>query len=235
MAEALGYRHLDADGNPVSPTGGHLSEIDRILPPIPSPIPGTLRVTVLSDVTNPLYGPRGAARVFAPQKGADPDQVALLDQGLRHIASIWARDLGREVAELPGSGAAGGMGAGARVYLNADLVPGADWILDQVHLEERIIASDRVLTGEGKLDRTTLDGKLPGRVAALAKKHGKECIGVCGTCGSDALPALQDAGFTCVIPLAKSGISRQEGIKRAAELLRERGKELGKALADSGG
>lgn len=230
MAEALGFRHLDCEGNPVLPTGGRLRRIDRILAPIPSRVPETLRVTVLSDVINPLHGPCGAAVVFAPQKGADSEQVLVLDRGLRHIAAIWERDLGKAVAEVPGAGAAGGMGAGAMVYLNAHLVPGARWMFEAVGLEERIAKADLVITGEGKLDRTTLDGKLPGQVAALAKKHGKRCIGVCGIRDSDSTLALQDAGFETIIPLAEPGISKEVSIRRAGELLRERGRGIAATL-----
>jgi glycerate kinase len=235
MAEALGFRHLDRDGNAVPSCGGYLREIAHIQVPDAESVVGKLEVTVLSDVTNPLCGQYGAARIFGPQKGATPEQVEMLEAGLRNLAGVWERHLGKRLAEEPGAGAAGGVGGGAMAYLNARLMSGGEWILDLVGLEERITRSDLVITGEGGLDLTSLSGKVPGRVAALSRKHGVPCLGVCGVVDPDAETALKEAGFTQVIPLAPPVVLQAESIRRAAEYLRRRGEWIGERIRDHSG
>lgn len=230
MGEALGFRHLDGSGNPVDPVGGRLPDIARILPPTEEIGIGKVEVSVFSDVTNPLCGQRGASRVFGPQKGATPGQVEFLDRGLEHLSKVWERDLGRTVAELPGAGAAGGLGAGTRVYLDAELVPGADTLLELTDLERRIAESDWVITGEGALDRTTLEGKLPGKVARLAKERGIPCIGIYGVLDRSAERDLLAAGFAELVPLASEEIPLDLRKREAARFLRETGLLLGDKL-----
>ncbi len=218
MAEGLGFRHLNADGKPLPGCGGNLTEMTRISPP-DMKVP--FKTVVLSDVTNPLYGPNGAAVVFGPQKGASPEMVKELDEGLRNLADLWERDLGKKVADLPGSGAAGGIGGGAMAYLDAELVSGGDWILKETCFEEKLATVDLVITGEGQLDTTTLQGKIPGKVALLAQKAGVPCLGLCGTFDENHLDDLLAGGFSEILPLAPKGTAPEESIRRAGLFLQQ--------------
>ncbi len=233
MAEALGFHHVDHSHIPLPGCGGNLIKIHKVIPPTDLDRIHEAEYMVLSDVTNPLHGSNGAAYVFGPQKGASPEQVELLDRGLRHIAGVWARDLGRNVEDVPGSGAAGGIGGGAIVYLGAHLVPGGEWILEMVCFKELLSTADLVITGEGKLDSTTLQGKLPGRVAALAKEAGVKCIGLCGALDPETLDDLIAGGFSKVLTLAPEGTPKEESFARAGEFLRERGREIGSEYTQS--
>ena len=233
MGEGLGYHHLDASGKAVRMGGFHLSEIDRILPPGNQDALLRTRVIVLSDVTNPLCGERGAARVFGPQKGATPEQVEQLEKGLAHLAEAWRRDLGREVAKVPGAGAAGGVGAGAIVYLNAELVSGADRMFEITGLPARIASVHLAITGEGRLDHSTLEGKLPGKVARMAGEAGVPCIGLYGLLDRDSEKALRGAGFTDLVPVAPEKLPLEEKMRNAREFMLQTGRELGKRLSQN--
>ena len=179
MAAALGWRFLDAGGHDLQPTGESLSRIARILPP-EKPV-AFQQVEVICDVTNPLYGPDGAARVYAIQKGADPAAVAALDAGLRHLAQLTEQQLNRPgLAHIPGSGAAGGLGFGALVFLHATLRRGIDLILDLTRFDEALARADLVVTGEGKLDGQTLHGKLIHGICQRANRRGVPVVAFCG-------------------------------------------------------
>lgn len=183
MASALGWRFLDGAGDAVYPCGGSLGLIERIIPPEkPFPLP----VTVACDVENPLYGENGAAFVFAPQKGADEAAVIRLDNGLRHIARIVQRDVGADVAAIKGSGAAGGMGGGAVAFLGAELKKGIDIILDAAGFDEKAAQADLIITGEGRLDSQSVNGKVISGIAQRAAKHNKKVIAICGSKGDGA-------------------------------------------------
>lgn len=171
-AAALGVEFYDRRGRTFVPTGGTLGDIHRISAENLEPLPP---VTVLCDVDNPLCGPRGAAAVFGPQKGADPDMVQLLDAGLAHLAAVLRRDTGRDVLDMPGGGAAGGFGAGAAALLNARLRPGVEMLLDAADFPRLAADADLIITGEGRLDSQSLGGKA--------------VIGVAGGPGSWEFPA----------------------------------------------
>jgi glycerate kinase len=156
-ARALGWRFLNARSEPIPEGGGGLATLARILPPAPTPYPP---VQVLVDVTNPLTGPRGAAAVFGPQKGATPDQVARLDAGLTHLAALVRDQLHLDIATPPGAGAAGGLGGGALAWFTATLTPGIDAVLDAVDFDAACRTADWIYTGEGRLDDQSLHGKV---------------------------------------------------------------------------
>lgn len=183
MATALGWQFLDKSGSCVEPCGKSLLRIKKIVPP---PNPFGLPVTAACDVENPLYGANGAAYVFAPQKGADKEMVHRLDDGLRSFALIIKNSLGKDVASTKGSGAAGGMGAGALVFLDAELKKGIDIILDESGFDALAESADLVVTGEGRLDFQSADGKVISGVAKRAKRLGKRVIAVCGSMGEGA-------------------------------------------------
>ncbi len=188
MAAALGWKFLDKNGSMVSPCGKSLSDIVKVIPP---ENPFDLPVTAACDVENTLFGETGAAYVFAPQKGADKDAVIRLDSGLRNIAEVIKRDIGRDVSFEKGAGAAGGMGAGALAFLNATLKKGINIILDESGFDALAEKSDLVVTGEGRLDFQSADGKVISGVAKRAKALGKKVIAVCGCKGVGAEKILE--------------------------------------------
>lgn len=180
MAEALGWQFLDKADQPLFPNGHSLPRINRIVSPAASIIEG-VQFTIACDVINPLHGRDGASYVYADQKGATPLLKLWLDVGLRTIAKVIQQQFGVDVADIPGAGAAGGLGAGALFFLNATLRPGVDVVLDAVGFDRHLSDADFVFTGEGKLDRQTLDGKLLKGIAHRAKQQHVPVIALCGT------------------------------------------------------
>lgn len=214
-ATAMGWRFLDDDGRPVPPGGAGLRSIVRIEPPS-RPLGAT--VTALCDVTNPLLGPRGAARIFGPQKGAGPAAVEGLDEGLTHLAALIREQLGMEVADRVGAGAAGGLGAGAMAFLGASLEPGVERVLEAVGFDDALRGADWVLTGEGRLDGQSLDGKVVSGVLERGRRAG---VPVAAVAGRVALGAheVAGAGLRWAGAAAPPEMSEGEAFARAAELL----------------
>ena len=181
MATALGVRLLTARGRPLPEGGGALGDLARIETGATDSRLKDTHFTCLIDVHNPLLGPSGAARVFAPQKGAAPAEVEQLESNLAHWATIVQRDLGVDVATLPGGGAAGGLGAGCVAFFGAALESGAAWVARQNRLAEAMLPADLVITGEGRLDEQTAFGKVPAFVARMAQTLGKRVIALGGS------------------------------------------------------
>lgn len=177
MARALGWRFLGAQGRSLAEGGGALVELTRI--EAPGETLGA-RVVALCDVDNPLVGVWGAARVYAPQKGASPAEVEMLEAGLTRLAHVVSAQLGVGVAELAGAGAAGGLGAGARAFLGAELVSGAAWMIEKVGLRGRLRGVDLLISGEGRFDAQSAMGKVTGRAVAVAQSAGVPALLVCG-------------------------------------------------------
>jgi glycerate 2-kinase len=183
MAQALGFRLLDARGNELPPGGVALRDLAHIdAAHAPGAIAQT-RVVGATDVTNPLCGPTGASAVYGPQKGADADAIAELDVALGNLAAVIKRDLGVDVLDVPGAGAAGGLGAALIAFLGAKLSSGAEVIGEAVHIDARVSQADIVITGEGRLDFQTVFGKTPQYVAQHAAAAGKRCICIAGLLG----------------------------------------------------
>jgi glycerate kinase len=180
MAQALGVRLLDEQGADILSGGEGLLRLARIDATPLHPLVRSLRVVVATDVDNPLTGPLGASAVYGPQKGASPENVAVLDRALAHYAAVIHRDLGIDVRDVPGAGAAGGLGAGLIVFLGARLRPGAEVVMEAVGLERRLERADLVVTGEGTFDEQSLRGKAPGAVLTLARAHGVPAVVLCG-------------------------------------------------------
>jgi glycerate 2-kinase len=183
MASALGFRLLDALARPLPPGGAALARLDRI--DVSDVDPALAHTTFLAatDVRNPLCGPEGASAVYGPQKGADEAAVQELDSALDHFARVLKRDLGIDVAERPGAGAAGGLGAGVMAFLGGELRPGAELVAQSAGLKERVEACDLVITGEGRLDGQTSFGKAPAYVAEQARAASKPVICLVGRLG----------------------------------------------------
>lgn len=186
MLKALGYEFYDSDGIPVGPAGKDLARITAIRTEGALPELRECHFRIACDVNNPLYGPLGAAHVFGPQKGATPVIAMVLDSGLRNFAKAVKATMNKDTAEVPGTGAAGGLGYAFVTFLNAELESGISIILKETRLEDDIQDADFVITGEGKLDFQTAMGKAPVGVARLAKKHGKKVIAFAGGTTEDA-------------------------------------------------
>ncbi len=219
MAAALGVKLLDAKGLPAPPGGGGLARLARIDVSGLDPRVRRARIEVACDVTNPLCGPAGAARVYGPQKGATPAMVRALDRNLARLARIIRRDLGVDVRNLPGSGAAGGLGAGLVAFLGARLRPGVAMVVDAVNLREALRGADLVITGEGRMDRQSAFGKTPVGVAQAAKKFGIPVVAVCGSIGEGA-DAVLARGIDAYFSIMPGPMSLDEAMRRASELLR---------------
>ncbi len=218
LATALGMRFLDAHGEQLSGNGVNLQHIQRIDASALDERLTKVTLDVACDVENPLLGNHGAAAVYAPQKGATPDQVAVLERGLANLAAVIARDLGQRVGDLPGGGAAGGMGAGLKAFFDAQLKPGAQLVMEVLQVETAVASADLVLTGEGRLDYQTRFGKAPGAVAALACKHRVPCIAIAGMLDESAY-TLNDAGFAAVFTLCPGPVPLTDAVEHAARYL----------------
>lgn len=229
MAEAMGVKFSGRFGNLTVRGGGVLSEVELIhLEGLDSRIAGT-EIVVACDVINPLTGPRGASAVYGPQKGADRGMVERLDRNLAHFAGVIENQLGKKISKVPGSGAAGGLGAGLMAFLDATLMKGIDMIAEVTGLEEKIRQADLVITGEGKMDAQTQFGKTPFGVAQLAKKHGKPVIGVAGTLEEDAV-VLYQAGFDLLLPIQEKPGDLAAALAGAEPLLERTGERIARLI-----
>jgi glycerate kinase len=220
MAQALGARLLDAQGNELPYGGAALAQLARIDREALDPRLRGCVFEVASDVNNPLCGPTGASAVYGPQKGATPIIVEVLDGALAHYAQIIERDLGCAVRDVPGAGAAGGLGAGLLAFLHATLRPGAQIVLDAVRLEEQIREADLVITAEGRLDSQTAYGKSVGAVAALAKKCGLPVLAIAGGLG-DNYQEVYKLGIDGIAVLPSGPMSLADAMEQAARLTSE--------------
>jgi glycerate kinase len=217
MAQALGYHLLDDTGRELPPGGLALNRLARIqLGGVHASWKQT-GVDVACDVTNPLTGPRGASAVYGPQKGATPEMVPELDAALHHFAQIIRRDLGVDVEQLPGAGAAGGLGAGLVAFLGARLRPGAEMVMEALHLDERLAGAQLVITGEGRLDsQTARFGKGPAAVARHAKNAGIKVIAIGGSVADETELRLLFDGLEATV--VEPG-TLEEAIAQARPLL----------------
>lgn len=213
---ALGVRFLDENGEQLSPIGENMVKVREIRPPEKADFSG-VSFQLACDVTNPFFGETGAAAVFAPQKGATPNDVALLDSGLRNLAGLYKKAFGRAVDTLPGAGAAGGLCGGLYAFFGGEIVSGFSVLANACALESKIQTANLVVTGEGRTDAQTAFGKLPVRVCTLAKKHGVPCVLISGDIASDF--DAKKAGFSNAIRLKSPEMTTQEAIKKAPELL----------------
>ncbi len=222
LARALGFAFQGRDGPVVTP--GKLIDLEAIIPKTNLSLP---KITGAVDVLNPLLGERGATQVFGPQKGATPDQVALLESALTHLANVAARDLGNDFRNEPGAGAAGGLGFGLLAFAGAQLRPGFELVAQAVGLEEKMRRADIVITGEGKLDAQTLEGKTPAGVARLARLLGKRVHAIVGQMENEGAAV---ALFDGVEALVEKPLPNDYCLDQTEDLLRQRARELAQRL-----
>lgn len=218
MAKALGVRLLDGRGDTLPEGGAALSRLTSVdLSRVDPRLAGT-EVLVACDVDNPLTGPRGASAVYGPQKGATPAVVAELDAALERYAAVSGEATGRNVAGLPGAGAAGGLGAGLLLFTPARLVPGIDLVLDSTRFDDQVRGASLVVVGEGRTDHQTAMGKAPVGVARVASRHGVPVLLVSGSLGPGAEEVLAH-GIGRIVQASPPEMPLQEAMARAAELL----------------
>jgi len=220
MAQALGVMFRDSQGNILEAGGSHLIEIAEIdITDLDTRL-REVQIQVICDVDNPLLGTRGAAKVFAPQKGADVAQVAQLEAGLAHFADLLNSSLGKDVRNFPGAGAAGGLGAGAIAFLDAELQPGAELVLELLNFDDTLKGADLVITAEGRLDAQTAFGKAPAAVARRARSAGIPCIAIAGSIGADT-DALDAIGINAAYSLCQGPVSLEDAMANAARHIQE--------------
>lgn len=212
MLQALGFRFLDNTGKVLRQGGEILKSIDSIDISQIHPRLKSARFTVACDVHNPFYGPEGAAQVFARQKGADDAMIATLDEGMQSFAQVIRKETGKDISHIPGSGAAGGMGGGMMAFLHAELKPGADLLLDLCHFDERIADADLIITGEGRIDRQSLMGKIPGKILQKGKARNIPVIALAGCVEDEDL--LMQAGFQSIHTTKPEHITLTEAMQK---------------------
>ncbi len=234
MARALGFRFLDEAGNEVVPNGESLYRIKSIDDSRKNLLLDSCKVIVACDVTNPLFGPNGAAYVYGPQKGADEAGVRLLDEGLRSFAQVAACHFGNSIENTPGAGAAGGIGAGAVWFLRASLHEGIRIVMEQLEIPGKIKKMDLVITGEGKADEQTLSGKVVKGLASLCKEARVPLALLCGTLAITPQQA-EEAGITYAASVINRPTDLETAQKEAAERVAEAAYYLTKLILQSRG
>lgn len=218
MASALGFRFLDKDGSDVEPLARNLGLIDRIVPPVQFSLPPVLAAC---DVNNPLLGPTGATYTFAPQKGATAEMLERLENGMTRFSAVLAAFCGSgALADIPGTGAAGGMGAACIGFLKGRLVPGAELLLDAAGFDTLLGKADYVITGEGRIDWQSANGKVVGTVAQHCKKAHVPCIALCGSIGKQS-EQLYDCGVSAIFSATQGPCSFEEIMKTAPKDLEQ--------------
>jgi glycerate 2-kinase len=220
ILEALGFQLMDINKNLLKANGSNLVAIKKIIsPPLPS-----VKFEIACDVQNVLYGPSGASFVYAPQKGADAQQVKFLDEGLKNLAAVLLQQTGKDIAHIEGSGAAGGIAASLISFFDAELKQGIDMILSVSNIEKELENADLVITGEGKIDRQSMDGKVIRRIAALANKRNIPVIALCGKLELNA-GDIKKTGLSNAFAIG-AFLSLEESMNNAGKLLVQKTAEI---------
>lgn len=217
--QALGARLLDSAGRPIPPGNTGLADLVHVDIAGIDPRIRQARIRVACDVRNPLLGPQGAAAVFGPQKGARPGDIPALEANLARLAEVLARDLGVEVAGVPGAGAAGGLTAGL-LALGARTEPGIDLVMDANQFDRQIADAAVILTGEGRVDGQSAQGKVVSGVLAHARRARIPVVALAGSLRGGELGPLYAAGLTAAFPIADGPLTHQQAFARAAPLLK---------------
>jgi len=224
ILSALGFSFEDDGGHQLFPLGENLSLIKQIHSPNDLP---SIHFEIAVDVQNVLYGPQGAAFIYAPQKGADQKAVKLLDEGLRNFSAVLFANTGKDVSQTPGSGAAGGIAAGIQGFFPVEMRKGIEVVMSAAGLEEIIQQADLLITGEGKIDEQSGYGKVVGSMCVLAAKYKVPCIAVCGVLDIDEM-AVQALGLRYAAAIRDGVTTQEQAMRNAAALVTEKVKELGR-------
>lgn len=231
MLASLGYKFYDKDNNLLLPIGSSLNKISRIDDGKRLEYLDECNFLVACDVDNPFYGTYGAAHVYAKQKGASQEEILELDKGLENFSKVIKLYNGIDISDLPGAGAAGGLGGGLKAFLNAELQPGIDIIFKNIKLEEKIKNADIIITGEGKIDFQTVMGKAPIGVAQLGKKHDKIVIALAGALTKDAYTS-HDKGVTSMFCVVDMPMTLEDAMEKehALEMVKNSVQEIFKLI-----
>ena len=213
MMQALGVRFTDDTGKEVEKGGKSLSAIRHIDTQNQLPELQDCTFHIATDVTNPFYGPQGAAYIFGPQKGGDEEQIKILDRGMKHLAGLIFETTGKDISYLPGSGAGGGMGGVCVAFLQATISSGIELIMDYLRFDELIQGADLLITGEGRMDRQTLFGKVPVGIARAAASRHIPVIAITGQVDTTADKALREAGLSAIFPIHPAPISLEKAMQ----------------------
>ncbi|MCY9026570.1 glycerate kinase [Priestia megaterium] len=230
MAKALGAKLLDANGAEMKEGGGSLDQLASIdLTNLDSRL-AEVKVEVACDVNNPLTGETGASAVFGPQKGATPDIVKQLDCNLAHYAAVIEKEMDIHIQDVPGAGAAGGLGGGLLAFLSAELKPGVDIVIEATQLENYIKNADLVITGEGRIDGQTIYGKTPIGVAKTAKKHSVPVIAIAGSIGAGS-EAVYEHGISALFSVVPGAVDLSEALEKADENIERTAKNVASVIS----
>lgn len=229
LAQALGVSFLDADGKELSHGGGSLANLHTIDISHIHPLVKETEFIIASDVDSPLCGPHGASHVFGPQKGADPATVELLDDALLHYAHILKEQLGQDILELPGAGAAGGTTASLVALFGAVIRPGIQVILDAAHFDQHVQDADLVITGEGRIDGQSIHGKVPVGVGQRAHQFGVPVLAIVGDIGPGA-EACYNYGVDAILSTVNKAMPLKEAMERSSELMMEAAERAARIL-----
>jgi glycerate kinase len=211
MLQALGFQFQDKNGDILGQGGEILEKIASVCTQNVHKSLKNAHFIVACDVQNPFYGPNGAAAVYARQKGADDSMIEKLDQGMRSFSQVIQHTTGKDISQIPGSGAAGGMGGGMLAFFNAELRSGADLLLDLSQFESKIENADLIITGEGRIDRQSLMGKIPGKILEIGKRKGIPVIAIAGCLEDEEI--LISAGFKGIFATKPDSITLEEAME----------------------
>ncbi|MED3934735.1 glycerate kinase [Priestia megaterium] len=229
MAKALGAKLINTNGAEIKEGGGSLNQLAAIdLTNFDSRL-AEVKVEVACDVDNPLTGATGASAVFGPQKGANPDMVKQLDRNLAHYAAVIEKEMDIHIQNVPGAGAAGGLGGGLLAFLSAELKPGVDIVIEATQLESYIKNADLVITGEGRIDGQTIYGKTPIGVAKTAKKHSVPVIAIAGSIGAGS-EAVYEHGISALFSVVPGAVTLPEALEKAGENIERTAKNVASVI-----
>lgn len=223
---ALGFQFMDEKNKMLQASGENLFRIKKIN--VPSIIPA-IKFEIASDVQNVLYGQQGAAYIYAVQKGADEEQVKYLDEGLKNFATLIKEETGNDISAIPGTGAAGGIAAGLLPFFDVEMKKGIQMIIDASKIKEQITGTDLLITGEGRIDNQSSEGKVVGCLAALAGQYGIPAIALCGELQLDEA-GVKNLALQKAIAIKDSSVSKEEAMKNAGKLLEKKVAELLRSL-----
>ena len=231
LLEALGIRFMDAAGKALPPGGAALARLATVDRSGLDARVARVRIEVACDVDSVLCGPHGASQMFGPQKGASAAEVALLDAALEHYADVTQSVVGRDYRNVPGAGAAGGLGFGLVAYLGASIRPGVDVVAEVRGLRAALAEADHCLTGEGRIDDQTLRGKTVHGVARCAREAGIATIAFAGAIDAEVEPLLAQSGVACAVPIVDSLMTLEDALRDAGPLLERAATRVGRLLA----
>lgn len=229
MAQALGISFKDKKGNEIGYGGGALHKINEIDCSMIHILLHESEIMVMSDVENPLCGTEGASNIFGPQKGANEEEIELLDNNLRHLGEKIKEYIGKDIINMPGAGAAGGLGGGLIAFCNATLYSGIDKVLDITKIDRHLSDADLVITGEGKIDGQSIFGKVPVGVAKRAKKYDIPVIAIVGSVG-DGASKVYDYGVDLIVDIIDRPMTLEDAINNSQDLIENAAETIGRML-----